>query len=1104
MLPYLHVPFVDQLGMSERLHGARRSALQWGFVHQLQKLLLNRSQESLDKIVQKYRNALERLMQLAAPQCIADHLAAHTLRDHLGVGDLEPNARTDHDATDRSAENDPVACLLAVTLHCIGHTIAERAFAVGEKWGDEPGAMGDGDAEAEDSAGLEAPESLSADDINNLLGVAPEKLAAIDVTRALLRVRLGSALRYMTQDAHRQKSEVDAVNGEQPAPLGLLQQDFELFAEGLLEALPAALGNQSITWKKLHFGGKTHALLVLDEELHDQLLAWLQGTPLTLTLQPLINAPQYSRHDDAGTDLADQARNVPLLGYRRVNRPLTEFFNRLESRDFRDFVQGVNAQQRVAWRVNRRLLTVAQALCDLGPHQATESQPPGLTGDQLADCREWVAEHLFSPTSSGRRHKILPGQFLLNPLVVSVFEDAFDGDEHRSFYLPWKADYRGRIYAETPWFTPQGGDLQRAMLEFAEGDVLSDAGLRALRRHGGNLVDKKALLADLGSVASSVPTLFEREQWVTTHHEQILASASDPLGNPFWREHSSKPWQFLAFCFAYVDATQGHRCHLPVQIDGTCNGLQHIAALTGNSKLAKEVNVFANTDANGEVEPADIYTRIAELACARLRAGHGMDPELARARTMDALLASQPQAFFLPPAGMVLPKKKRNAANNEAVLAPCREICVKTDGIDASDLAEWVLERLCNARTMLRKQGQKQIAAEDLASAVVDICKEAVDRPVDALVGSDLLMAMLGTTKERRFEACLSRAVTKTIVMTIPYGAGERGQREEVAKTLENCDLSLGEDEIKRLHDRFESQSSGDHAVRTKFDANREARWLLALVIVRCVREVIDQNFPAIPAFAGTLYGIAASTRGLPLMWWSPIGLPVLQDGFRIDERSTLSAQISPQSRINISFVRLCDDVDPDSQRTKLLPNLIHSLDATHLILTLCALDHAKVNRFGSIHDCLLIHPNDADLAGRIVREQFARMYHHEKGRVPRIFLAWLDWMALLHQVAAFPLRTQLQTALATIRNPDRGIPGMTMLLIEQVREANLGKLEAFLQRAHDGVMTPQDETWLDWLIFLLQHANPPMDVESWPQLETASDSDFRMDLVNNSPYFFS
>lgn len=45
-------------------------------------------------------------------------------------------------------------------------------------------------------------------------------------------------------------------------------------------------------------------------------------------------------------------------------------------------------------------------------------------------------------------------------------------------------------------------------------------------------------------------------------------------------------------------------CSLPVHQDGTCNGLQHYAALGGDTKGAQQVNLLASD------RPSDVYTHI--------------------------------------------------------------------------------------------------------------------------------------------------------------------------------------------------------------------------------------------------------------------------------------------------------------------------------------------------------------------------------------------------------------------------------------------------------------------------------------------------------------
>ena len=52
---------------------------------------------------------------------------------------------------------------------------------------------------------------------------------------------------------------------------------------------------------------------------------------------------------------------------------------------------------------------------------------------------------------------------------------------------------------------------------------------------------------------------------------------------------------------------------LPVHQDGTCNGLQHYAALGGDAKGAQQVNLAAAD------KPADVYTYVADMVKEQLQ-----------------------------------------------------------------------------------------------------------------------------------------------------------------------------------------------------------------------------------------------------------------------------------------------------------------------------------------------------------------------------------------------------------------------------------------------------------------------------------------------------
>ena len=79
------------------------------------------------------------------------------------------------------------------------------------------------------------------------------------------------------------------------------------------------------------------------------------------------------------------------------------------------------------------------------------------------------------------------------------------------------------------------------------------------------------------------------------------------------------PWQCLATCFDLYNAIESgnpleYCSSQPVHQDGTCNGLQHYAALGGDTRGAQQVNLSI-TD-----RPSDVYTHVANMVEERLAA----------------------------------------------------------------------------------------------------------------------------------------------------------------------------------------------------------------------------------------------------------------------------------------------------------------------------------------------------------------------------------------------------------------------------------------------------------------------------------------------------
>ena len=103
-------------------------------------------------------------------------------------------------------------------------------------------------------------------------------------------------------------------------------------------------------------------------------------------------------------------------------------------------------------------------------------------------------------------------------------------------------------------------------------------------------------------------SLDERVEWVKENEKFILEAARDPLNNNFWRS-ADKPFCFLAFCFewlGYHENGDKHETHIPVSVDGSCNGLQIFSLL-----LRDEIGGAATNLVPSE-KPQDIYAIVAE------------------------------------------------------------------------------------------------------------------------------------------------------------------------------------------------------------------------------------------------------------------------------------------------------------------------------------------------------------------------------------------------------------------------------------------------------------------------------------------------------------
>jgi DNA-directed RNA polymerase len=305
----------------------------------------------------------------------------------------------------------------------------------------------------------------------------------------------------------------------------------------------------------------------------------------------------------------------------RSSTPLIQWSNKkhrkhLLEHDLTHVMSAVNKLQAVPWEINNEVLTIIKACwaknLSVGMPESQKLEMPEspfkgrkkseLTEDELKRFLDWKRQTATLHTSERER-------VAKSYQVSRIIRMANDYGQYESFYYVWTADFRGRLYTTTASFSPQGPDIAKGCIRFHRSKPLGERGWYWLRVHGAN------------RYGFDKATYDERVEWVDSQREAFLAAANDPLGNMEVWSDADKPWQFLAFLFEYRDALAlqalGHdigefRSHIPVGLDGSCNGLQNFSAMLRDPKGGAATNLIPNS------KPNDIYAEVAGVCYEKL------------------------------------------------------------------------------------------------------------------------------------------------------------------------------------------------------------------------------------------------------------------------------------------------------------------------------------------------------------------------------------------------------------------------------------------------------------------------------------------------------
>ena len=201
------------------------------------------------------------------------------------------------------------------------------------------------------------------------------------------------------------------------------------------------------------------------------------------------------------------------------------------------------------------------------------------------------------------KSKIILQQTILG---IADFYSAFS-----NIYFPVRLDKRGRLYCSPSYLNYQSKELSKALVLFSEPgfvDRNDSIAILYLKVYGANCFG--------GNISRT--SISEKGKWVDNNIKDIVN-----YDNGILLKKAEDKLLFLAFCMEYkrfqefyLNTTfMGFKTSLPIQLDATCNAFQHMALLSNENTLFKELNLIPERNVKGKKKdtasidnrPSDFY-----------------------------------------------------------------------------------------------------------------------------------------------------------------------------------------------------------------------------------------------------------------------------------------------------------------------------------------------------------------------------------------------------------------------------------------------------------------------------------------------------------------
>lgn len=224
----------------------------------------------------------------------------------------------------------------------------------------------------------------------------------------------------------------------------------------------------------------------------------------------------------------------------------------------------------------------------------------------------------------------------------------------------------------------------------------------------------------------------------------------------------------------------------------------------------------------------------------------------------------------------------------------------------------------------------------------------------------------------------ISRKVVKQTVMTTVYGVTFIGAREQIEKQLKDRgDVPAEETWLAASYVAKKVLA----AIGDLFKGAKEIQTWLNTSARLIAKSIPPERLDAVIAQSEDASRPKQSPKDTPanrlkdeqmttVVWTTPMGLPIVQPYRKTKRKQVLTAL----QTVYISDPSAPTTVNATKQASAFPPNFIHSLDATHMMLT--ALDCRDQGiTFASVHDSYWTHACSIDRMSEVIRDTFVALH---------------------------------------------------------------------------------------------------------------------------------